>query len=156
MPHDHWVRWKCRLPTGPSLSVSWVGRRTGLGASLQPQEVWHLGFLVAFAGLGGSENTMFCLWHLAIVKWLLSKSFLSFETAPFLVLLLERVNFYWHFFLSASIGVSRLLVSSSPNLRIYEVKNKPVDSPLYHSWWVCSLFCTFQSLVTFVLAFSCS
>lgn len=85
------------------------------------------------SSLGGSEATMFCVWYLAIVKWLLSKSFLSFETAPFLVYLLERVNFYWHFFRSASIGVSRLLVSSPPCLRIYEAKRKPVNSPLYHS-----------------------
>ena len=51
MPHDHWVRWKCRLPIGPSVSVPWLGRRTGLGASLWPQEGGNLGFLVAWVGV---------------------------------------------------------------------------------------------------------
>lgn len=67
--------------------------------------------------MNGGETAVL-LQCLARVELLLSKSSLSCQAVRFLVLWLKRAGFS----LSAPIGMSRLLVSSSPKSGIHEEK----------------------------------
>lgn len=65
----------------------------------------------------GMGATVFSLVY-ARVEWLLSKSFLSFQFVPFVILWLGKAGFSWDFFWSVPIGI---LVSQLPQYPDWDI-----------------------------------
>lgn len=141
------MRWKSQLYPRSSLTQS-----SGLDQSSSCQSVSLLTLLAV--GFGGGHfvtaqpgwksrfSTMSLLvrleqqllgWCLAAVEWLLSKSFLSYWAALFLILQLERRGFAWGCCLSLPIGVFRILASPVSSLGYNIQKENQGNSLRCHS-----------------------
>lgn len=141
------MRWKSQLytrspltqPSGldqssswqsvPSLTLPAVGFGGGHFVTAQPG--WKSRFST-MSLLGGLEQQLLG-WCLAAVEPLLSKSFLSYWAAPFLILWLERRAFSWGCCLSMPIGIFRMLASPASRLGCIIQKENPGNSLLCHS-----------------------
>lgn len=88
---------------------------------------------LAFAGMSGvGPQGFFCFVCGVLLEWLLSESFLSCWTVPFLVLWLQTAGFCWSFalfFPPVQIGISELSASSIVSLRYLRLKE---NQATYH------------------------
>lgn len=143
-PHDY--RMVIRVLTLSTLSSSQPagrGEPLWVGIEIQARQVSGCPAIIyqrgaqapylAFAGMSGvGSQGFFCFVCGVLLEWLLSESFLSCWTVPFLVLWLQTAGFCWSFalfFPPVQIGISELLASSIVSLRYLRLKE---NQATYH------------------------